>query len=136
MRTKIFLALLIVGGTAHASEWVSLGKTDDGTEAFVDVSSIRVTGAIRRAWMKTVMPPQTAKGEGSDGKEKWMSSIVNRFAFNCADETSRYEATTYQFDDGTNNRADARSYPSTWQAVTPDTVWEAEMRSVCRYKPH
>jgi hypothetical protein len=43
MNRTILLALLLACGTARASDWVSLGKSDDGQqEYFVDVSSIRV----------------------------------------------------------------------------------------------
>jgi hypothetical protein len=56
MHTRILLALLIVGSTPQASEWVTAGHSDDGkVEVLVDVSSIRVGGAVRRVWVKTVL---------------------------------------------------------------------------------
>jgi hypothetical protein len=52
----ILLTLLLACGTAQASDWVSIGKSDNGTrEYFADVSSIGITGDIRRAWVKTVL---------------------------------------------------------------------------------
>jgi hypothetical protein len=45
--TSPLLALLLTCGTAHASEWVSLGKSTDGTiEILIDVSSIRSAGGV------------------------------------------------------------------------------------------
>jgi hypothetical protein len=63
MKTKVLLALLLTSGTAQASEWVSIGTTDNAQiEYFVDVSSIRVESDIRRGWVKTVFASHTVRG--------------------------------------------------------------------------
>ena len=47
--SAVLLVLLLARDAAQAAEWVSLGKNDSATvETFVDVSSIRVAGGIRR----------------------------------------------------------------------------------------
>jgi hypothetical protein len=58
--------------TAQASEWVSLGKTDDvATEYLVDVSSIRVAGSIRRTLVKFVYAAGVEGGVG-EYADKWV----------------------------------------------------------------
>ena len=58
MKRTILLALLVACGTAQATDWASLGKSDDGAqEVFVDVSRIRVKTVVRRAWIETLFAP-------------------------------------------------------------------------------
>jgi hypothetical protein len=132
-RRLIGAALLLAVGAAQASDWVSLGKTDDGKqEIFVDVSSVRVEGDIRRAWMKFVVAPHTLRGTGPNSR-KWASNSVRRDAYNCRNETHKLEALTVYFEDGTNDSY----YPSAaqWEPVAPDTVSDTVMRFVCAWKP-
>jgi hypothetical protein len=128
VRNLILVTLLLACGTAEASEWVSAAKTDI-TEIFFDVSSIRVEGPIRRAWVKSVLKPHTTKYTGGDAN-KWWSETRERIAFNCSDETSREEATTVYYDDGSNESSDGTNL---WRPVAPDTVGSAEMRFICAW---
>jgi hypothetical protein len=124
--TAAFVAALITG-TAQASDWVSVGKSDDGKqEIFVDVSSIRIAGDTRRAWIKTVFAPHTRKGIAGDAN-KWVSYGVVRVAFNCGEETSQDEAATYYYDDGTNYPLDAAFAPPR-EPVAPDTMSDFEIQ--------
>jgi hypothetical protein len=122
MRTTILLALLIVGSAAHASEWVSLGKSDDGkNETFVDVSDIRVS-EVRRAWIKAVAADS--------------SKTVYREAFNCEDGTSRSEAIdTYSIDGSTTSTPDYMLRQASWRPIRPDTTWHVVMKFICAWKP-
>ena len=73
----ILLVLLMACGTALAAEWVSIGKTADGkTEDSVDVSSLRVTGSIRRAWFKAIFAPQTIQEKAGPDANKWWREEV------------------------------------------------------------
>lgn len=136
MRKTMLLGLLLaVCGVTEASEWVSAEKSVDGkVELFVDVSSIRVAGAIRHAWIKTVFGGKGQKGEGVDAN-KWASNGVMRNAFNCDEETSQVEAVTIYFTDGTNRSEPALIFPTPWTPVAPDTVLSTVMRFVCVWKP-
>jgi adenine-specific DNA-methyltransferase len=82
--------------------WVSIGKDAAGHETFVDVSSIRVVGAIRRAWFKSVYVSHTMRETDGPDANKWWSASVHRRAFNCGEETTRSEALTVYYEDGTN----------------------------------
>src|ERR1700722_12815155 len=104
MTRTILISLMLACGTAQASEWVSTGMAEDGSENFVDVSSIRITGSIRRAWVRDDFGPNT-KGSFINGSYARPTSMMVRFAFNCAEETVRFEASTWYYSNGTNSSA-------------------------------
>jgi hypothetical protein len=120
IRGKYLLTLLLSAGTAHASDWVSIGKNDHNTrEYFADAASIGIKEEIRRAWVKTIDLPNKPFS-------------LERMAFNCGEGTMRWEASAlYWIDikdpDGT--------YPTPWKPVPPDTVGSAIMQFVCKWKP-
>jgi hypothetical protein len=135
MQKLIILALLLACGTAHAADWVSTGKTDDGQmENFTDVSSIRVAGAIRRAWVKTVYGAHVRKGEGQEAN-KWYGYAVSRVSFDCNEENYRSEAVSVYFTDGTNSSDSPAGFPTAWAPVPPDTALSAIMQFICAWKP-
>ena len=133
MRNLILVTLLLACGTAQASEWVSIGRSNDrAQETFIDVSSVRVVGAIRRAWFKVAIAPQTQRGEGPDAN-KWWSYTMEREAINCAEETERSEAATIYFSDGTSSPLPAESYPKPWHPITPDSMDHVRLRFICAW---
>lgn len=125
------LALVIVCSTAQASNWWNIDKSYDGTmETFIDVSSLRIAGNIRRAWYKTAYKTHTQKGD--DGK--YWSYTVSKKAFNCTEEMFRDEAGIIYFEDGTNFTVSAEIYPTPWVPVPPDTVASLSMHFICAMK--
>ena len=130
------MTLLLASGVAHATQWVSLGKSDAGRETLVDVSSIRIEAGIRRGSSKVVLSPHTQNG-GGDLSSKWISLITYNFAFNCAEETGRVEGFSFQFDDGTTYDDPPIHYPKPWQKVPLDTdaIWTSLMQYICSWKP-
>jgi hypothetical protein len=134
MRTRILLALLLTCGTARADEWLAVGKTDDGKQVLVDVSSIRLAGDIRRAWIKGVAVPHTTRGPGKYS-EHWLSYFLTREAFNCAEELVRTESKEAYFDDGSSISDSPESYPTQWKPVEPESRGHAEMQFICSWKP-
>jgi hypothetical protein len=132
MNRGTLLTLLMACGTAQAAEWASLGNTDNGTFViFVDVSSIRVAGQVRRAWVKFVFTPHTVRGVG----DKWKTKAVYFDAYDCKEESSRVEATTTYFEDGTSRSVSPEELEKSWEPVTPDSVSRGEMDFVCSWKP-
>jgi hypothetical protein len=130
---KILMAMLLLScGTAQAAQWVFVLKSDDGKQdSYVDVSSIRVAGAIHRAWEKNIYKPHSYKGEGAPARRWWHDS-VNLFAFDCNEETVRSESITVYYEDGTHG---TESATTAWQPVPPDTMLSAVMQVVCALKP-
>jgi hypothetical protein len=63
MRKTIQLALLLACGAASAEEWLSVGKIENGNrETFVDISSLRIDGGIRRGSSKVVFASHAQAG--------------------------------------------------------------------------
>lgn len=56
VRIMLF-ALVLACGTAEASEWGLVGGTDQGHRGYIDTASVRVSGNIRRAWIRSVVAP-------------------------------------------------------------------------------
>jgi hypothetical protein len=114
--------------SARASEWVSLGTSVGGSpEWFVDKTSIRFAGPIRRAWFKSVHRPQSNMMDG-----KWVAQRIARTAFNCEEEMIRYEAVTRYNEDGTTVAAvEGDGGPLPWEPVQPDSSMEAVFKFVC-----
>jgi len=135
MKLTCLLALLLVCGTAQASEWVLISRPADGVdEILVDVSSIEVKGAIRRALVKMTFAPETHSGTGGNAN-RWLSESTDRFAFNCDEETHRLEGSTAHFSDGTVHVESPAGYPTRWKRVTPGTVASGVIKFICAWKP-
>jgi clan AA aspartic protease (TIGR02281 family) len=72
---------------APPSQWVSFSTTvNDDRETFVDVSSIRVSDGIRRAWLRSAFAPHA---KGAVWQRKRTSYELMRDAINCGEETFR-----------------------------------------------
>jgi len=134
-RRLLITVLLLPWGAATGAEWVVVSwSVDDKLETLVDVSSIRITGGVRRAWSKFDYAPQTRRGADHNAS-KWIDYSVSRYAFNCAEELSRLEALTQYFEDGTNDSVPATLLPLPWEAVLPETLQDYTMKYVCEWKP-
>ena len=134
MKRTILLALLVACGTAQATDWASLGKSDDGAqEVFVDVSRIRVKTVVRRAWIETLFAPHARRGV-DENASKWQHRSIALYAFNCSDETVRIESLATYFDDGTIYTTPAESNSGPWRPIPPDTLLSAEMQFICAWK--
>jgi hypothetical protein len=130
MQKTIILALLLACGTAQAAEWVLLDKTSESggkMDVFVDVSSIRIAGPVRRVWVKLVNKPPTP----FHGKS--VTHSVTFDAYNCGDETRKNESLAMYFTDG-NNISDSEP-DQKWEPVTPDTVERTIFDFICAWKP-
>lgn len=119
--------------TPETSTWMPLGTDADGENEFsVAVSSIKVNGAIRRAWVKRVSAPKA--GDAAVEPGEWVSYSLSRYAFNCQRELWRIEALIQYYEDGTAWSAPARIFPNPWGPVPPDSVLNDELRFVCAHR--
>lgn len=127
------LVLSVACGAAQASEWVSVAEDSNETiKLFIDTSSIRISGNIRRAWSKYVFNPQTKKGVGNNSG-KWTESEVIRFAYDCSQDLARKEALNVYFEDTSFYSVPAEYLPEPWAPVAPDTLNEFAMQYVCAW---
>jgi hypothetical protein len=99
---------------------------------FVDVSSIQVTGEVRRAWVKLALAPQTERGDELHSN-KWIRQYLKRDAFNCDEHTSRSEEATIYYDDETNYSVPADAI-SKWRPARPDTMESKAMEFICAWR--
>jgi hypothetical protein len=127
------LALLLACDTARAADWVSVGRTDNGYRSFVDTSSIKIDGSVRKFWAKGVPPPKTVSAPGGN-TTKWLSYFLNLEAINCDENAYRVESKVAYFDDGTTLSTPTNS-SSMWKPVPPESLAESEMKLVCAWKP-
>jgi hypothetical protein len=137
MQWIVLMTLLLTSGTVEAAEWVSLGKPGNGKkETFVDVSSIRIDGKTRSGASKVVLASHSVTGAG-DNANKWISEISYLFTFDCYEKSSRVDAMTAYFDDGTNWSEPASAFPKPWVTVPPgfQSNWTTLIQFVCAWKP-
>jgi hypothetical protein len=143
MQWMVLMALLLTSGTLatsgtlEAAEWVSLGKLGNAKkETFVDVSSIRIDGKIRKGASKVVLASHSITGAG-DNANKWISEISYQFTFDCFEKSSRIDAMSAYFDDGTNWSEPASAFPKPWVTVPPgfQSNWTSLIHFVCAWKP-
>jgi surface-adhesin protein E len=114
-----------------ANDWLSIGRSRDGLQTlYVNRSSVRVRDGIPRAWFKTTFSPHTVKGFGR--RNKWMSAIIARDAFDCGRAAGRTEEATEYYDDGTNYSVPAADLPPGWNSVRPGTGLNYEMGVTCK----
>jgi hypothetical protein len=135
MKKTILIALLMACGTALATEWVSVGKSaGESVDTYVDVSSLRRSGQIKRAWVKFVYAPHTHRGT-ADESNKWESYALHRNAYSCAEGNAKIEAITVYYDDGTQWSAPSSIIERmSFQPVLPGSLDEGAMNFVCARK--
>jgi clan AA aspartic protease (TIGR02281 family) len=116
---------------AVPEDWLSIGQSEGGLQRlYVDRSSVRVKDGIARASFKTIFSSHTVKGVASPNK--WMSSIISRYAFDCEEATVRVEEATEYYDDGTNYVVPPGRFRGTWSSVQPGSGFNNEMRVACK----
>jgi hypothetical protein len=133
MRKAIILALLLACGTALAAEWVPIPLTNPNKVVLIDTTSVSVSGPVRCAWFKLVMPPHTAKGVGIY-ERRFVAYVLMRTAFDCEQKNSRTDGAQSFYEDGTNST----TTPTTlleWAPVAPDSMADALLSYICAWRP-
>jgi hypothetical protein len=124
---KYLLALLIMVSSPAWAEWAKVAEGVEGTELFVNYSTIRIEGSKRKVWQLTNFSiPKTALG-------REVLSLRARVEFDCKQEQQRLLSVSIfsQYfaggevikteNDGTN-----------WQDIPPDAVGWKILQSVCK----
>jgi hypothetical protein len=117
--------LLLFSGSTIASDWRVVYTTSHDDTIYCDVSSIRISGDVRRAWVKI----DTSNDRFLKGRP--VDHFISRVAYNCRDETRRTEAQTAYYKDGSNLTVPTATMGTAWEPVTPDSTEEALMKFVC-----
>jgi hypothetical protein len=127
-----FIGKMCGGTPSPASEWVSVGKSQNGTEEFADIANIRVEDNIRRARIKSVYTPHSERDPND--ANKWWARAENQRAFNCKEGMSRRESMTVYYSDGTDVSVPDKNLPTPWNPVPPDTMLSNVMSFICAWK--
>jgi hypothetical protein len=136
MHKAIILGLVLACAAAHASDWMSLGKSPQEptkAEVFIDLASISIVSGMRRAWFKTVYVPRSAPDKTNSSR--WLSYGMERTSFRCQPEEFRNDAMEFYMSDGTSTKIPRAAIPEEWAVVSPDTVLDLEMKFICAWKP-
>ena len=139
IREIITIASLLTFATAQAASWALAGKSDDGkAKDLVDVSSIKIDGAIRRARLRIVYAQHAQRGIGENAY-KWLSHELISESFDCGHGSGRVEARTVYYEDGSDNSVVTEAlhaYPTAWKPIGPRSHPESDfMHFVCTWKP-
>jgi hypothetical protein len=113
---------------APAGNWTLLRNNNFGS-TFVDMSSIKETGHIRRVSFKNVRNPSIPIY--SHPSARFSISVE---AFDCRDHRSRTDAVMRYLDDGTAYPGGGIVDPVLWDPVRPDTVSAKDLELVCSWK--
>ena len=123
MRTILTAALLLLTATPALAEadWVHVGTgTDETQKDYIDRSSIRVTGQIRRYWVRRDLV------NNPDGWKQTVALIEN----NCASGQWRQIHLTVYYVDG--KVSTSKAPDQSWDYVVPGSVGRIEHDYVCR----
>lgn len=108
-----------------AANWTLL-RNDRFGSTFIDMSSMTVSGPIRRVKVKHVSPPTP-----------WKSNYTIRFsisldAFDCRDRRERIDKVMYYYTDGTAKPGPVKD-PVLWEPIRADTVSATDLDLVCSW---
>ena len=129
MKRTVLAALLLACGAAQASDWKELRSKPKGNRTFVDVSSLVVSGDIRRIWWKGIPRPNTVKAPN----DKWIEYMVARSAIDSRQGTATDESVVYYLaDKSILAPLPAAMYgEATEEPVPPDTIGDDILKFVC-----
>jgi hypothetical protein len=124
--------LLLACDISKASDWISVPLTNPNKVSMIDNDSVSISGNVRRAWFKLVMPPHSKKGVGIYDN-RYVAYALMRTSFDCQQKNSMTDGLQWFYEDGTNNTT-AQS-ASEWAPVAPDSMADALLNFICAWNP-
>jgi hypothetical protein len=109
------------------ADWLLVRSDGEFSKCF-DMSSIKVSGSIRRVTFKSVYPPR-----------KQMRGIlrlkydIDLHAFDCKDHRERIDQMNFYYDNGTVTTRPGND-PVLWYPIRPDTVSAADLDLICGWR--
>jgi hypothetical protein len=95
----------------------------------VDMSSMQVSGFIRRVSFKSIYPPWKQR----PGFPQVKYTVV-LMAFDCKDHRQRIDEIDSYYDDGSVTKGGSGKDPVLWDPIRPDTVSAADLDRVCGWR--
>jgi hypothetical protein len=117
----------LAAGPALAAEWSEVTRLDDGTVVSIDRASVMTS---RPQPFRRDFP--VVQVTARYGREGGATSAVSRNSVNCRDRTiTALEITHYKRNGSVARRWSRVDYDFNYRPITPDSVGEAILRSVC-----
>jgi len=104
-------------------EWKLL-RTKSSGETCIDMSSLKVSGSIRRVIFKHLYPPLNLP------RFPWIRYGIDLEAFDCKDHRMRTDESTLYFSDGTAQHVGVND-PVLWYPIRSDTDSAADLNLIC-----
>jgi hypothetical protein len=106
-------------------DWM-LVRNESHSSMYVDMSSIQVSGFVRRVNFKHVLPPVPKK-------YPWPSTLfyISLMAFDCKDHRMRIDWLDSYYDDGTARKSPGYTDPVLWDPIRPKTDSAADWELIC-----
>jgi hypothetical protein len=113
-----------VATSALAEDWMQL-SSDNDRPIYIDMSSIQVSGFIRRATEKFVhAPPKHTP------REPWIQYSILLVAYDCKNHRSRIDEMTFYLSDGTAEKQLVAD-PVLWDPSSPN---DEELDLICTWR--
>jgi hypothetical protein len=113
---------------APTGNWTLLRNASYGS-TYIDMSSIKETGHIRRVNFKIIS--SALRQVGHYPSVRYAISVE---AFDCRDHRTRTDAIMHYLDDGTAHRRGGIVDPVLWEPVRPDTIPAKDLDLVCSWQ--
>lgn len=107
------VAALLWSSGVLAADWQPVSRSRSA-RFYADLSSIKSTGSIRRAWTKAEYTPHT---ERADSDPRFWAYDLTLYSFNCAEEAYRTESLTIYYEDSSNKTVGG--FPNSWKPAPP-----------------
>lgn len=107
------------------ANWM-LVRSEGNSSTYIDMSSIQVSGFVRRVNFKHVLPPPIRKN-------RWPSPLfyLSLTAFDCKDHRMRIDGWDRYYDDGTASKSAGYTDPVLWDPIRPKTDSAADWELIC-----
>lgn len=124
------VVLAAVSGGAWAQQWVRVGEDQSGNVHYIDFSTIRKTGHMRRFWQLIDLVKPEKFGDRSE-KFGDRSYLALR-ELDCKEERARtLQGDFFRGQMAGGERSSGFNSPSEWFYVAPGTAGETQMKFVC-----
>lgn len=108
--------------------WLEVAKAKDGETTFMDLNSVKSSGAHVMAWFRTVPGKPPAAGQ--------KASTKMRIKFDCSGERSvLLSITTYRADGSVMSTEQNRIPDHDWKDVAPGSIGQGMMENACAMAP-
>jgi hypothetical protein len=114
---------------APSAEWMTV-KSDGHFSTCVDITSMQVSGFIRRVNFKSMYPPMIHPLRTQFPGFPWHRYVIDLMAFDCKDHRERIDRIDTYYDDGTVTKSPGKD-PVLWDPIRAGTDAASDWDLVC-----